>query len=423
MKLESDKLGMEIHILEQFLKRYRTKQKRYDELSTKKNINDPISTYVMFKQINTYWTKIRPEIYNPLRNKQLDNIISLLEEFPEQTQMQGAFDGLLLLHETYNLNLTDLSIGHINVPGPTWHRKKNKIESAFEWSAQDLEFTGKLAYNRQFYDRAYEFTKAAENKAKQDESKDRNGIRSSNEIRKTLSIIKRDHDITLIKKGDRGNDWRTYRLPFDKTLTRKRRFKNVRDRKHHWKPVILNKIDPHVFINMSHPGQKRMLTEQFNMLCRGEQLRSFKNQQDLQSFYLHHTQAYLKLGPFKLEMKNKLPQLVIFHDFFDQKEVSAFIQHAQPNLKRSTRTWHGEYSQTSRTRTSKQVWAGEDERNLPEASVVSNRIALATLLNTTLMYLNGGGEDFQVCDCQIFLYTSIIRKKGVSNIYTALYTI
>ena len=95
------------------------------------------------------------------------------------------------------------------------------------------------------------------------------------------------------------------------------------------------------------------------------------------------------------------PFLVIFRDFFPQKELTAFIEHAKPNLERSTHLIEGDYNKTSRQRTSKQTWADEDLGNLDlgrfrEAEIVSSRIELATLQNATSVFLGGGGESFQV---------------------------
>ena len=42
---------------------------------------------------------------------------------------------------------------------------------------------------------------------------------------------------------------------------------------------------------------------------------------DLNCFWLHHENPYLKLGPFKLELKNKRPEVSYVHDMVSQKEM------------------------------------------------------------------------------------------------------
>jgi hypothetical protein len=141
------------------------------------------------------------------------------------------------------------------------------------------------------------------------------------------------------------------------------------------------------------------------MLCRGERIRSIQYENELQSFYLHHHQSFLKLGPFKMETRNKFPFLALFHDFFHHKELEEFIDNAKPRLERSTHSTHT----TSRTRTSKQVWAEDDYGGFGDAGATSTRISLATLQNTTSIIGNekGGGEPFQVIKYYIYRYTTV----------------
>jgi len=134
-----------------------------------------------------------------------------------------------------------------------------------------------------------------------------------------------------------------------------------------------------------------MLKEQFNRLCRGERIRPFKYDKELQSYFLHHHRPFLKLGPFKLETMNNSPFLCIFHDFFHDTEIKAFIKYAQPNLKRSSFSGR----KTGSIRTSKQVWAYS--KSFQEEISVSSRISLATLQNTTSFSTDrGSAEPFQV---------------------------
>ena len=286
-------------------------------------------------------------------------------------------------------------MGNIHIPGPSWNNlRRSKITSPYECSAMDFEILGKHSYNKQYYDRAYEFTKAAEIKAQKKEGL-KNELKG---IRKTLSAITREHDANLIRKGYQGNNWRTFRLPFNKTLAAYKRFKHIKNRKHRIKPAILNRIHPQILNYMYTSEQKTMLGDQFNMLCRGERSRSIKYENELQGFYLHHHQPFLKLGPFKMETRNKFPFLAIFHDFFHDKELEALIDYAQSSLKKSQTLLSRVSHATTRTRVSKQIWSEDDCEVFGSAGVASNRIALATLQNTTSISgsKEGGGEAFQV---------------------------
>ena len=331
------------------------------------------------------------------RKKETRKVLERLEELPEKGQLEGAFDGLFLLHETYNLNLTDLSMGDIVLPAPEWdrYRSSNRIKSSFGCSVTDLEFLAKHSYNRDYFDGAYEFVKAAENVAKLKQIVDESELKS---VRQTLKIIKRDHDVTLMRKGAFGRDWRTFNLPFNKKLRANKMFKNVKNREHIWTPRISEDLLHHFLEDFTNPSQKRTLTEQFKMLCRGERLRPIYYDNSLHSFYLHHQLPYLKLGPFKTETKSKSPYLVIFRDFLHEKEIDEFIDYAQPKLERSTHLKFKGSSKvddsfgSSRSRTSKQTWVTDISESMP----VSRRMELATLTNLTSIYTGGGAEPFQV---------------------------
>ena len=310
-----------------------------------------------------------------------------------------------LVYLRYNLNLTDLSQGSINVPGPSYQGRDNKIESKYECSAMDLHFVAKHAYNMDYFDRAYEFIEAAIYKAKKKEEY-KNQVKS---ITETRGIIARDHDATLIRKGSLGEDWRTFRLPFNKTMRNGKRFKKVHHRRHNWRANILDKFSPPKRVKgpeiVFHWNQKNQLKEQFHMACRGQQMRSPLQNKRLRSFYVHHQTNYLKLGPFKLEEKSKSPFLAIFHDFFHEKELDQFIQYAQKsNMERSkhvsinkptaSQSTSGKGFAKSRKRTSKQIWAkDENSDELEFTRIVADRISIATLQDASSGI---GGEVFQV---------------------------
>lgn len=55
----------------------------------------------------------------------------------------------------------------------------------------------------------------------------------------------------------------------------------------------------------------------------------------LWSYFLHHGDPYLRLGPFKVEEKNQHPFLIVFKGLFSDNEVEHFKTVAENNLKRS----------------------------------------------------------------------------------------
>ena len=51
--------------------------------------------------------------------------------------------------------------------------------------------------------------------------------------------------------------------------------------------------------------------------------------------FLHHFNPYLKLGPFKLEVKLDKPYRTILHDMLTEKEIQHMIDISVPNLSRT----------------------------------------------------------------------------------------
>ena len=48
--------------------------------------------------------------------------------------------------------------------------------------------------------------------------------------------------------------------------------------------------------------------------------------------YLHHSDPYLKLGPFKIEMFMSSPLRLIFHDILSEREMDFLIEYSTPRL-------------------------------------------------------------------------------------------
>ena len=125
---------------------------------------------------------------------------------------------------------------------------------------------------------------------------------------------------------------------------------------------------------------EKLKTYQFQKLCRGERLRSPKDEANLRSFYLHHDNPFLQLGPFKIENKSVNPYVAVIHKFFHPREADAFIKSAGSNLERSETFIKEGTLGSSMSRTTKQVYVPENDTSLLEAGIISDRIKIATKL-------------------------------------------
>ncbi|CAB4053876.1 P4HA [Lepeophtheirus salmonis] len=250
--------------------------------------NNPISATMVLKRCALDWIKITLIFEN-------ERLLEELSQFPKEKEMYGAMNGIFLLQEAYDLDPLDFSNGIIQ------NKYMTPITVDIQLKIDDMEYLGKLSYNRGYYDRAVDWIMAA--LMKNNKNKD-----SSNYIRlnKTLSTLMRAHDELAKKKK------------YKRALK-----KNNGNRRYKMVPILGRRLNP------------REKWEQFNRLCRGENLRSPSDEVQLKSFYLHHNDPYLKLGPFKVEVNNIEPSLIVIKDFIFDREGESYRNYAEDKLSRS----------------------------------------------------------------------------------------
>ena len=80
---------------------------------------------------------------------QVDDIIKELMTFPNDGEMEGAVNGLFLLHETYNLNWTEFVISNkMNI-------NSSLSKHNFKLCSKDFEVLGKIAYKKKLYQQSF----------------------------------------------------------------------------------------------------------------------------------------------------------------------------------------------------------------------------------------------------------------------------
>ena len=336
-------------------------------------------------------------------------ISSNMDFLPGQDQLEGAGNGIFLLQEAYNLNISELTRGIVQV--------KRMSEESFLSSASlkyvDTDFLGKIAYNRGFYDRAIEWFKAAADIASATENKGLNKTKIANNLVKTMI---KTHDKVLEQKGPsgsvNGNTWRTNLVPFDEKLRKKKKYKNVLKE--------FKKTEQNFQPSIRPDNREPVIWDQFNRLCRGENLRSPSELKDLNCDNLHYGDPFLRLGPFKSEVMSKIPFILVFHDFFAESEMSHYKEFARSRLFRSS---YGQSASkggqgTGNKRTSKQTWLYEFDKQVLDSNnsimsvgpyqyrgdmVVKDEVGLSVsnrIMKASRMYNAefAGGEAFQVAN-------------------------
>ena len=95
---------------------------------------------------------ISSELENKVKNRSIN--------FPSSTdQVDGVLNGLFLLQDLFNLNISQFAGGRISVGGLS----PDSFSSHSYLMYEDLDFIAKTAYNRQVYHRSVEwFTEAVE---------------------------------------------------------------------------------------------------------------------------------------------------------------------------------------------------------------------------------------------------------------------
>ena len=94
---------------------------------------------------------------------------------------------------------------------------------------------------------------------------------------------------------------------------------------------------------------------------------------------LHHNDPYLKLGPFKFEIKHQEPEIGLIHEFASLNETKSIQYRARGQTKSTPYGTYDGSSDFSKQRTSKVMYM--NERLVPEAEVITVKAQQITKLN------------------------------------------
>ena len=127
--------------------------------------------------------------------------------------------------------------------------------------------------------------------------------------------------------------------------------------------------------------------ERTQLLCQNKYTRPSRLDKNCTCQYLHHRNPYLKLGPFKYEMLNEVPEIGYFHDILSDLECDSITGEALPTLEATSYTNYkagGEMKSNkySAERTSKTTYLNElNDKSI--SSKISRRIGFATQFKMT----------------------------------------
>lgn len=225
--------------------------------------------------------------------------------FPTENNYKDATGSVGVLQEAYDLNITAIAQGIIQVGD-----KMYKGEFKPNWKT--LANIGTTVCNNGLWDTGLQWIKEA---LESDDGSDP-GFRKH-----LLSQFKRGkqiHDHLLDHRGPLSEEHRCFPVPFDEKLKKKKKYKKAKKQK---VKSVRETVPLYSWVSSS-----RELRENFYRLCKDgvNALRSPEMDIGLKCHLLHHNDPYLRLGPFKLEVRNKNPFLVIFKDFLSHRETEHF---------------------------------------------------------------------------------------------------
>lgn len=140
------------------------------------------------------------------------------------------------------------------------------------------------------------------------------------------------HDFYLEKRGPVSRDSRTFPVPFDPKLRKKKKYKKLLS----GNLSRLHKVETltQLFNNSIDYSDAR---DNFFALCRDGKISNRDPNLDsrLRCRLLHHRDPFLRLGPFKVEEMNSDPFIVVFNEFVTEPEMSQLKTLVSPKLHRS----------------------------------------------------------------------------------------
>ena len=115
-------------------------------------------------------------------------------------------------------------------------------------------------------------------------------------------------------------------------------------------------------------------------------------QKDLHCLHVNHNDPYLKLGPFKFELKHLDPEIAIIHDFSCPEEIEKVKNHARGKMRSTPYQFGRTTKDFSYLRNSKVMY--QNDKIVNHSKAISQRIEWATELK--LRHEIFASENFQV---------------------------
>ena len=344
--------------------------------NTEGYVSNPLNSLGIVKRTGYDYIKSLKSLINSnplirLREKMLD---ILSTRFPAGNDYHETFISIALLQDVYDLNITDFMNGEVKMLDQEAHEVTFK--SNFNLTCIQMHQIGAAASTHGWYDSGYAWLKMAIDKCLGRNNSGFDMLKSS--YKKNMA----NHDYQLDKRRgtkDYKENFRTFTLPFNATLRKKKRYKNIlQSLKSNGKQNLTQNKRIKQYIPLFHYNNtkamsnkmKQRVLHNFHSLCKHGQAkwRTPEMNLNITCRYQHLQNPYLKIGPFLLEEKNIEPLVVVFHNFMTPQETRYFKDSVGRSMRRSKTMKAGESKVTdglNSIRTSQQEWIVERMYKFP----------------------------------------------------------
>jgi len=304
----------------------------HSDMSIIEYVKHPVSSYNLIKRASIYMKELAIKLKKE-ETEDSGKIIKVLQEklgamkiynTVTNSDMFGAVKGLLIISHTYDSDIEMFRKGELDV------REKNGVnifraESTLK--LDDLLVLAESALEMGFVDTAVKYVLSAsivavEEKVNADEKKKINVLRSK--------ILQMHNGLLTKRKTFLTDEHITNPYFIDEQLNRRaKQPKFVKGLRHQDYDLSLVKKNGGDFFDM-----QRMMDG-----CRG--FNNFKMEpisyarNNLKCKFVHHSDPYAMLGPFKMEFASRSPHIVVFHEIMTDEDVEHFVEFATPRLSRT----------------------------------------------------------------------------------------
>lgn len=290
-----------------------------DNNSTKESL-DPINSFGLLKRSALLMPVLKSFTKTKISSlrKSLSEIKSTCTEFPDEWDFVGAGKGLVILHDTYDFNITAAMEGHIIYRDV--HGETKILRGRERLGIGDLLVLADRSYNSGYYSNAIEIVKVVLNKIQKEKlSIPKENMKTIKTFKKNL--IDLNNQYVSKKHQIMGATFKVLPYLIDENLNRKKKQPKV---------VTENKLELDF--------ESDFVTEHyFRKLC-GTGPPLFMQQNKVnppKCGFLHHYNPYLRLGPFKVEVHSRSPYMSVLHDILTEEEIKWMIEYSIPRLSRT----------------------------------------------------------------------------------------